>query len=192
MLNIVTCNPIRVKNLLDYHQNFILVHTMESPPVIPFARSSESLTFDVYHDYGMDLSSLDEYQDTNDTKFNFHEVNGITTGLDMITEKLVQLLGDSEEHGDNEDEDEDRPDESMVAVCCGYGWNPQVVRYLSSHMGSIRDVAKPIDLYRILHIPSEEKLKDYLGMSLGSRFIYMDDPVALGYAIYRTISGTFR
>ena len=81
MLHILTSNPIHNKNIFSYNQNFILVHSYERlypPRVNPIQK------YHIYHEDGMDLTDLDEYQDTQDMKFYFHPVRSISEALNNI------------------------------------------------------------------------------------------------------------
>ena len=44
-----------------------------------------------------------------------------------------------------------------------------------------------LDLYQYLKITSKDNLVNILTQTLNTKFVYPDDPVAFGYAIYETL-----
>ena len=61
MIHIVTSNPVAVKSLKDYNDNFIICHLQEKM-LLPFANATMGFYFKVYHQDGMILDDFDEYE----------------------------------------------------------------------------------------------------------------------------------
>ena len=87
--------------------------------------------------------------------------------------------------------DEDNKEELLLTSCCDYNWNKQVVKYVNTQLGDYDDQTETtcINLYQYLKVPGMTAMVRMLKNILGTDFIYPEDPVAFGYAVYRILGG---
>ncbi|MCM1295005.1 MAG: hypothetical protein NC311_05640 [Muribaculaceae bacterium] len=185
MLHTITCNPIEVKRLTDYHENFIIVHLTDKV-LAPLANGATGLYFKVYHQDGMDVQDYDEYEDTVDMRYEFIPVRSITDAFSRIADDLI----DAEDRNDQRAEELGiSKDEIMVACVCGKAWNPKAVKYINNDIREDTTDIQVVDMYQTLMIPSEEKMAQFVKTALGSQFVYPEDPIAYAYALHRVLGG---
>ena len=184
MLHVITSNPVDIKHLKQYASNFILVHTYAklSIPSVNLA----TYHMDVYHEEGMELDEYDEYEDDGQFRYTFQSVIQPGPGIDTIAEKILnEDLVANANTGDNREE-------HMVAFACDYRWNQSAVKRFNAWMRENHADIQAVNLYNVLKAPSKEKLVEYMKMALSTEYIYPDDPIAFGYAVYQTLSGMVR
>lgn len=185
MLHTITSNPIEVKRLTDYHDNFIIVHLTDKV-LLPYANGQTGLYFKVYHQDGMDVQDYDEYEDTPDMRFEFIPVTSIQEALSKIADDLIE----SEDLNDAYAEEHDiQKDEIMVACVCGYKWNAQATRFINKNIEEDTTDIRVVNMYQYFRIPSEAKMAQFVKTALGSEFVYPDDPIAYAYALHRVLGG---
>ena len=83
MIHIVTSNPVAVKSLKDYNDNFIICHLQEKM-LLPFANATMGFYFKVYHQDGMILDDFDEYENEGNYRYDFIPVRSISEALQSI------------------------------------------------------------------------------------------------------------
>lgn len=179
---IITSNPIRLKdNIHDYVDNFEIVCVRERS-LSTMRTPTDVFQYDVWYHDGMDIE-----EETSDQEFQFHyyPTDVITTALDEITELIVMI----QEAILNKDEDDQ--EELNVIVICEKQWNKDAVQYIKRKItecvDDIDDYPNVMDLYQYLKINSKDDLAQIMKMTLNTEFIYPDDPIAFGYAIYQTL-----
>lgn len=185
MLHVITSNPIDIKHMKQYANNFVFTHTY-SRLTIPSMNNSE-FVFDVYHQEGMGLDEYEDYKSGNGFCYNFIE------GIQPITivESIAESIHGMELKAKAEDPD-DNPEEHMVAFACGYQWNQSAVKVFNRWMKEHDSEITAVNLYQVLKAPSRDKLVEYVKMALSTEYVYPDDPVAFGYAVYQTLNGMVR
>ena len=184
MLHVITSNPVDIKHLKQYANNFILVHTcsrlfMPSVNIVGYY-------FDIYHQEGMDLTEYEDYED--DSQFHYEFSDGIQPG--PIIETIAQKIYEEDQKA--KAEDNTNPEEHMVAFACDYQWNQSAVKRFNQWMRERNCDITAVNIYTVLKAPSKERLADYVKMALSTEFIYLEDPVAFGYAVYRVLNGMVR
>lgn len=184
MLHVITSNVTGIKHLNGYVQNFILVDTTTRLS-IPSVNDSY-FQFDIYHEDGMDLESLEDYVD--DSSFRYNLLTGIQPGpiIETMAEKI--LTEDQEAKA----KDPTNPPEMMIAFACDYDWNQSAVKRFNGYMKEHLSELRAVNLFTVLKVPSSEKLAEYVRMALSTEFVYPEDPVSYGYAVYQTLSGLVR
>lgn len=185
MMHTITSNPIDVRRLTDYHDNFVIVHLTDKL-MAPLANGGTGLYFKVYHQDGMELQEFDEYEDTPEMKFEFIPVTSITEALGKIADDLIE----SEDRNDAYAEEHDiEKDEIMVACVCGKTWNAKAVKYINKDIADDTSDIKVVDMYQYFKAPTEAKMVQFVKTALGSEFVYPDDPIAYAYALHRVLGG---
>lgn len=184
MLHVITSNPIAIKHLKQYANNFILVHTT-SRLFIP-SMNLPGYQLDIYHQDGMGLEEYEDYEDDSQFRYNF--IPGIqpVTIIESIAEQILA-----------EDQkarmlDSTNPEEHMIAFVCDYEWNQSAVKCFNRYMREHESDITAVNLYTVLKVPSKAKLTEYVKMALSTEYVYPDDPVAFGYAVYRVLDGMVR
>lgn len=188
MLHVVTSNPISVKSIHRPVDNFIVAHVFPKL-IIPRVATSMGHGITIYHQDGMSMDEYEDYVNDSDIVYEFVPVNSITDALDRIADVVSEEENRREEADRNRSEDDDVQDESMLAFVCDASWNRSATRYVNERLTDAGVELQAIDLYSTLRIPSREKLADYIKVSLGSSFVYPEDPVAFGYAVHRVLGG---
>ena len=188
MLHVITSNPLKLGSIHRNNNNFIVVHTY-TKIIIPRVATSIGYGIDIYHQDGMSLEEFDDYHSDDGIVYDFIPVAAITQALDMISDVITRDETQRQERNRNLEQDDDPPDESMVAVSCDQSWNKQASRYINQILSSNGIELSAIDLYSTLKIVSQNRLTEYLKKSLGTEFIYPEDPVSYGYAIHRVLGG---
>ena len=188
MLHVITSNPLKLGSIHRNNNNFIVVHTY-TKIIIPRVATSIGYGIDIYHQDGMSLEEFDDYHSDDGIVYDFIPVAAITQALDMISDVITRDETQRQERNKNLEQDDDPPDESMVAVSCDQSWNKQASRYINQILSSNGIELSAIDLYSTLKIVSQNRLTEYLKKSLGTEFIYPEDPVSYGYAIHRVLGG---
>ena len=188
MLHVITSNPLKLGSIYRNNDNFIVVHTY-TKIIIPRVATSIGYGIDIYHQDGMSLEEFDDYHSDDGIVYDFIPVAAITQALDMISDVITRDETQRQERNRNLEQDDDPPDESMVAVSCDQSWNKQASRYINQILSSNGIELSAIDLYSTLKIVSQNRLTEYLKKSLGTEFIYPEDPVSYGYAIHRVLGG---
>lgn len=185
MLHVITSNPVDIKHLKQYANNFILVHTYAkiAIPSVNFA----TYFMDCYHQEGMDLSEYEDYEDDSQFRYSFEDAIQPGPAIETIAEKIL-----NEDLAAKADTPDDNPEEHMVAFACDYRWNQSAVKRFNSWMREHNSEITAVNLFTVLKVPSMKKLAEYIKMALSTEFVYPDDPVAFGYAVYQTLNGMVR
>ena len=187
MIHIVTSNPVAVKSLKDYNDNFIICHLQEKM-LLPFANATMGFYFKVYHQDGMILDDFDEYENEGNYRYDFIPIRSISEALQSIAFDVAA----SEQAAQKEaDKTGDTREEITLATVCGYSWNKQVVAKLNSEIRKLRGETACLDLYIYLRAPNIDRLAQIIKNQLQSEFVYPEDPIAFSYAIMRTLNGVF-
>ena len=109
--------------------------------------------------------------------------------LTTVLDDIAGMIAAYQEY--NLSQDEDDQEELNVIVVCEKQWNKEVVRYLNRALADriedIEDYPNVLDLYQYLKITSKDNLVNILTQTLNTKFVYPDDPIAFGYAIYETL-----
>lgn len=110
----------------------------------------------------------------------------------MLTTVLDDIAGTIAMYQEyNLSQDEDKQEELNVIVVCEKQWNKEAVRYLKQalvdRIEDIEDYPNVLDLYQYLKITNKDDLANILVQTLNTKFVYPEDPVAFGYAIYETL-----
>ena len=184
MLHVITSNPVRVRNFSDYVDNFVLCHGTRK--LIP-PRTEPLEVLKIYHQDGMDLDEYDDYLDDVSMELEFIPVQSIPKALDLMAEDIANQEKQSRIQSE---EDREQPEEFMVAVACDYGWNARATDFLTRAIRKRGQETVPINVYRLLHVPSMGKLATLVKGQLGSDYVYPEDPIAFGYALGRVLDGT--
>lgn len=179
MIHIITCNDLAVDNINKYSENFIISH-MTPVDRIPLSNPEEGFDYYIYQKDGNDLE--DEYESDLIMQYNFTSSSTITEALDSIADYIIQQ--------EQEMIDEDDREESIVLVVCGHSWNTQVVKYLDSKFAESQIDLNCMDFYKYFKFLSDDQLSYFLKQALKTDQIYVDDPIALGYAVYVLFSGS--
>ena len=179
---IITSNPVRIRdNIHDYVDNFEIVCIRERP-LLSMKEDRMVYQCDVWYQDGMDI---EEEVSDQEFQFYYHPTDMITTVLDDIAGTIAVY----QEH--NLSQDEDDQEELNVIVVCEKQWNKEAVRYLKralvDRLEDIEDYPNVLDLYQYLKITNKDSLTNILMQTLNTKFVYPDDPVAFGYAIYETL-----
>lgn len=185
MLHTITANDIPVKNLQSYYDNFVIVHLTDQL-IIPSANGATRLYFKVYHQDGMELEEYDEYEDTQEMRFEFIPVNSIVEALGRIADDLIEAEDQNDAYAEEHDIEKDQ---IMVACVCGRSWNSKVVRYINQDIAEDTSEIQVTDMYKYFKMPSEEKMVQLVKTALNSEFVYPDDPIAYAYALHRVLGG---
>ena len=185
MLHVITSNPVDIKHLKQYANNFILVHTY-AKIVIP-SMTMANYFLDVYHEEGMDLSDYDDYSDDGQFRYSFHDAIQPGPAIETIAEKIL-----TEDRVANAGDQNDNPEEHMVAFACDYRWNQSAVKKFNSWMREHDSEITAVNLYSVLKAPSSDKLVEYIKMALSTEYVYPEDPIAFGYAVYQVLNGMVR
>ena len=185
MLRVITSNPVDIRHLKQYASNFVLVHTYEKLVVPSVNLATQFL--DVYHEQGLDLAEYEDYEDDSRFRYSFMEAVQPGPAIESIAEVIL-----TEDRLANADTPEDNPEEHMVAFACDYRWNQSAVKRFNSWMKEHYSEITAVNLYTVLKVPSKEKLAEYIKMALSTEFVYPDDPIAFGYAVYQTLNGMVR
>ena len=188
MINIITANSQDVRSIRDYNDNFIISHLIETTNP-PFNTNVICYHFDVYYQDGISLADYTDYTDTPEITYRFIPVASITEALDRIAVKLIDA---EDEAAERAEDDEDTQEDLLVAVVCNVKWNYQVVRYLNGRINESGNDTSCLDLYRHFKIVRQERLVDILKEHLHTQFIYPEDPLAYGYALFQLISGVLQ
>jgi len=187
MIHIVTSNPLNIKSLSDYNDNFIICHLQEKI-LLPFANAAMGYYFKVYHQDGMIPDEMDDYQNEANYKYDFIPVRSIPEALKLIAQDVVS----SEQSTQKEADDTGNTREEVTLVtACGYKWNKQVVQKLNFAINRADGETTCLDLYTYLRAPSLEKLGEIVKNNLQSQFVYPEDPIAFSYALMRMLNGVY-
>lgn len=187
MIHIVTSNPVAVKSLKDYNDNFIICHLQEKV-LLPFANAAMGFLFKIYHQDGMDLEEFNEYENEANYKYEFIPVRSINDALQAIARDVVA----SEQAAQKEaDKLGDTQEEVMLATVCGYSWNKHAISRLNSEIRKLHGETACLDLYTYLRAPNIERLAQIVKNQLQSEFVYPEDPIAFSYALMRTLNGVY-
>lgn len=182
MIFLLTSNKLPIKSILDYNDGFILC-LLHSTPFIPLSNSKKKYIFDIFFQEGMDVA--DDYDSQDDMEFNFHSSATMEEALTNIGEIIYN------QENLMKSRDEDNQEELVFSSCCDYSWNEQVVQYLNRYLSDQDDSETTcLNLYRFLKIPSVDAMVRTLKHSLGTEFIYSDEPVAFGFAIHKLMGGS--
>ena len=183
MLSVITSNRPVLKTIHRGGDNYILVHTSEvmRPP-----RMDAIYHFDVYFQEGQldPEEEFESYLDSPTLELEFHHTPSIPTALDDIAEELVDWKGVAH---DEAIQSNDTEEEIMVACACAYQWNGAAVKYLLGQLRSYHCDLEPLNLFRVLRMPGDDRLADFVRTSLNSKMVYPEDPIQYGYAIHRMI-----
>lgn len=179
---IITSNPIQLKNnIYDYVDNFEIVCVRERS--LSTMRTPTSVyQYDVWYHDGMDIEI-----ETNDHEFQFHyyPTDVLTTALDEIAKLIIMIQEAILER------DEDDQEELNVIVICEKQWNKDAVHYinqkLAEDMDDVGNYPNVMDLYQYLRIGNKDDFANIMKNTLNTQFIYPEDPVAFGYAVYQTL-----
>lgn len=187
MIHVITSNIIPISSIKDYNDNFIISHLVMEP-IIPLAE--DGYHYRVYHQSEM---SIDQYSAHDNFRFDYTETPDITNALDLITSTITASIisgsaSDTQttsQEGARPPEDDD--EEVMVLVACDYNWNSQVVDYLNEKFAEESSDVTCLDIYEYLNDIDTEKLVQTLKQTLGTEFIYPEEPVSFGYAIHEAL-----
>ena len=181
MINIVTSNIIPIKSIYNYNDNFIICHLHTVTHPFPYSVPKLKYLFDIYHQDEMIMDDSDSYASDEDMEYRYHPVASITEALNQIAEDVIQFESDELE------KDEDLQQEITLAVSCDYPWNKQVIKYLNNQFTDHDSDLTCLDIYNYMKIGSIERLGTTLKSMLGTNYIYPEDPIAFGYAIYQAV-----
>lgn len=178
-LYVITSNAIPIDSIKKYNNNYLL-SLLHSGILIPSAKKEKIYYYDIFQQV-----TDDEVEDTssNQFDFNFIERPDITEALKLIARYLAQ-----EEKGQLE-LDEDFQEEMIVIAACPFSWNQQLVKYLNEQLIELGSEVRCLNIFTHYKLPSMDRLAEALKVSLNTNFIYPDDPVAFGYALYQAIGG---
>lgn len=185
MLHTITSNPVNVRRLTDYHDNFVIVHLTDKV-MAPLANGATGLMFKIYHQDGMGIEEYDEYEDTADKKFKFIPVRSITDALDMIADDLIEAENANDKRAK---ELGIPPDEIMVACVCGRAWTGKAAKYLNNDIKEDTSEIRVLDMYQYFKATSEEKMVQFVKTALQTEFVYPEDPIAYAYSLHRVLGG---
>ena len=185
MLHVITSNPVNIKHLKQYANNFILVHTQ--PRVFIPSMNLPSYQFNIYHEEGMNLEEYEEYQSDNQFQYNFLEGVQPSTIIDSIAEAILN----QDIHAKALDPDDDS-EEHMIAFACDYQWNQSAVKRFNSWMKNKQSEIRAVNLFTVLKVPNMKKLSEYISSALSTNYVYAEDPIAFGYAVFRVLNGMVR
>ena len=181
MIYLLTSNILPIRSIREYNDNFIisLLHVV---PFAPLTNGKMKYVYDIFHQSEMEMD--DQYTNQTDIEFHLHPVATIEEALVSISQ---QIKGTEEMI---QSRDEDSQEELVFGVCCDYAWNGQVVKYLNNLFGEMDNCEiQCLNLYTYLKIPSVEAMSRTLKNSLGTEFVYPEEPVAFGYALHTAIGG---
>lgn len=179
MLYVITSNDVPIRSVHDYTGGYelSLLHQFSSP-VMPGKMISS------YDLFMQDETSLEDGLDSSHLiDIEVHESPSIFSSLEEISE-LLRAAELSEE-----EKDEDIRSEIRVVCACKYQWNKEITRQLGSYLGDRDSEIIPINLFTEFHIPSMDRLANTLKTTLNTTFIYPDDPISFGYALYQALGG---
>ncbi len=181
MIFCITSNNLSSKNIMTYSDNFVF-SVIHSENIAPSMSGSKKHVFDIFYQDGM---GIEEEESTGDMKFIYHPVNSVEQALTKIFDYLSYYLENEAEKA------EDLRDEIITICSCDYDINSQVCKYLNNLFSDNETDYKVSNIYKSFKIPSTERLVEILKKSLNTEFIYSDDSVAFGYAIYKALDGAF-
>lgn len=179
MLYIITSSYLNFSSIMNYQENFILSVLHSSISKVHRTRT-KIFQFDIYT---QDSSSpeLEDCSSEDGINYDIHEHSAIIQSLDEIAEMFM------DESIRQQQRTNDLQEEIIIASCCSYGINSQVVKYLNRYFTSNSSELKVLNLYQQLRIPSSDKMSELLRSLLGTNFIYPDDPISFGYALESAI-----
>ena len=179
MTHIITASPLSAGNIREYSDNFIVTH-LYTGHVAPLAQPSVLMS--VYHQPEMELD-YDSYDQLNSDTFKvtFNSTAAVTQALDSIAERILSIESSEKE------KDEDLQNDLTITVCAQYVNNRQIVRYLDDYFADHESSLSCLDLYRYMHVANIDRIADTLKKMLNTEFIYPDDPITFGYALYNVL-----
>ena len=179
---VITSNPVRIRdNIHDYVDNFEIACIRERP-LLSMKEEKMIYQCDVWYQDG---TEIEEEENDQEFQFCYHPTDMLTTVLDDI----AGVIAAYQEY--NLSQDEDKQEELNVIVVCERQWNKEAVRYLKralvDRIEGIEDYPNVLDLYQYLKITNKDDLANILMQTLNTKFVYPEDPVAFGYAVYETL-----
>ena len=189
MIHVITSNPITVKSIYDYTQNFIICDCSETsyPPYQELGYKVE-----IYYADGMDTSDFDQYVDENLIRYTQIPIVSIQSAADEIANKLIQEVSAASGTKDVRTGGAPAAENTQLVVACSYQWNHKLVRYIEDKLAAAKVDVDILDIYRYMKFPSDEKLSTYVKAALGTEFIYPDDPVQYSYALMLVVGGVIK
>lgn len=184
MVHILTSNAVPIRSIREYNDNFLICH-LSTSKIVVFNPPKTCYNFHLYHQEEYDISTEGEYENTDDMKFLSYPVVGITEALDRIASSIIHEV----ESIPPQAGEDDIPDEHIIAVACGYNWTPQVVKYLNTRFAEAECDLKCLNLYQYMKVVDIQKMANIVKQSLGSEFVYPEDPIAFSFSIHKAMMG---
>jgi len=138
----------------------------------------------VYHQDGMSVEEYDEYTNVSGYNYKFIPVRTIDQALDDIIDGIIA----AEDRLDSTN-DPDNPKEDLMVVCCfPRQWNAQAVKYINNVL-THKAETQILDIYKHFKITNDSQLEQIVKNRLNTEFVYRDDPIAYGFALYKALGG---
>lgn len=180
MLYVITSNDVPIKSVHEYTGAYQLSLLHQYPSAV----MKKGKMISVYDIFVQDESSLEDGLDSSHlVEIDIHESPSIFSSLEEIA--AILRAAEIEEF----EKDEDIRSEIRVVCACKYQWNREITRQLQEFLGNQDSEIIPLNLFTELHIPSMDRLVNTLKTALNTQFIYPDDPIAFGFALYQALGG---
>ena len=169
------------QQITDYVDNFIF-SVLTQVDVALSKTPAKRYRYDTFYQDGSE-PEFDE--NTNDFEFHYYSVATITEAISGIVELVSKYQRIMDERPD------DRREEINLIIACDKHWSRAVAKSIQDEIDEVEDFThypNIMNLYGYMKLTNRDSLVDIITRTLNCKFVYPDDPVAFGYALYLTLS----